>query len=186
LGLSKIAPGSGEAGLIESNQAHRFIVAYKAVLSEILRESGEVMDKDLVSSLACARAFLKRNPESLGTALAALGVAGVSIPTDVQRALKSLRIERWIYLRSTTRHAIFIDQAVEHAYAVLGLNDPIQDTVGSSAVAFESAIFSFAGHYVCDGIIQNPARLGPGYKAQCNVDLAAISKRGRFHLNPEY
>jgi len=171
--------------LIESSQSSRFISAYKAVLLELHHLSGEATHADLIKNLASARSYLKGNPESLGAALATLELAGTAIAPDVQQALKSLRIEQWVYLRSTSRYAIFLDQAANDAYAVLGLNNSIEEIVGTSAVAFEAGLFRFAGHYVCDGIIQAPILLGPGYRRQFSASFADIRKRGRFHARPE-
>jgi len=94
---------------------------------------------------------LKGNPESLKSALTTLEMAGTAIAPDVQVALKSLRIEQWVYLRSTTRYAIFLAQAAKEAYAVLGLNNSVEEIVGTSAVAFKAR--PFAGQYGCDQII---------------------------------
>lgn len=171
--------------LIDSDSAYRFINGYKAVLLELHRVSGEPTPKDIVSTLACARSYLKQNPESLDVALSALEAEGTAVAPDVKQALKSLRIERWVYLRSTTRYAIFIDQAAKNAYAVLGLTNPIEAIVGRRAVMFESGVFPFVGHYVCDGIVQSPVFLGPGYKAQFKADLADIKKQGHFHTKPD-
>jgi hypothetical protein len=171
--------------LIDSCQASRFIAAYKAVLLEVHRISGEASHDDLIEHLASARSHLKKSPDSLDVALATIELAGTAIAHDVQQALKSLRIEQWVYLRSTTRYAIFLDQAATDAYAVIGLNNSVEEIVGTSAVTFEAGVFSFEGRYACDGIIQTPILLGPGYKRQFNAALADIRKRGNFHAKPE-
>jgi hypothetical protein len=171
--------------LIDSHQASRFISAYKAVLLELHHLSGEATHADLITNLASARSYLKGYPDSLGGALTTLELAGTAIARDIQQALKSLRIEQWVYLRSTTRYAIFLDPAANDAYAVLGLNNSVEEIVGTSAVAFEAGLFSFAGSYVCDGIIHAPILLGPGYRRQFSTSLADIRKRGRFHARPE-
>lgn len=66
-------------------------------------------------------------------------MAGTAIAPDVQVALKSLRVEQWVYLRSTTRYAIFLAQAAKEAYAVLGLNNSVEEIVGTSAPEFDSS-----------------------------------------------
>ena len=170
---------------IDSDSAYRFINGYKAVLLELHRVSGEPTPKDTVSTLASGRSYLKQHPDSLNVALSALDAASTAVAPDVAQALKSLRIERWTYLRSTTRYAIFIDQEAKHAYAVLGLTNPIEAIVGGNAVMFESAVFPFVGRFVCDGIVQGPVFLGPGYKAQFKTELAAIKRQGHFHTRPD-
>jgi hypothetical protein len=167
--------------IIEPSAAQRFIEGYKAVLLELHRVSGEPAHKDVIATLASARSYLKENPQSLVSALAKLEAAGTPVASDVQMAIESLRIEQWVYLRRTTRYSIFIDHAVENAYAVLGLTNTITEFVGGTAVTFEAAIFCFEGRYVCDGIVRRPVFLGTGYRAQFNAALTAIKQRGRFH-----
>ena len=171
--------------LIDSHQASRFISEYKTVLLELHNLSGEAMQADIIKNLASARSHLKANPNSLDGVLTALELTGKPISPDIQQALKSLRIEQWVYLRSTTRYAIFLDPSANDAYAVLGLNNSVEEIVGTNAVAFEAGLFSFAGQYVCDGIIQTPILLGPGYKKQFSASLANIRRCGRFHSTPE-
>ena len=171
--------------LIDPHAAQRFIEGYKAVLLDLHRETGEPVQEDIVATLASARSHLKKNPKSLARSLATLEAAGTPVEPAVQLAMQSLRIEQWVYLRNTTRYAIFVDQAVEHAYAVRGLTNSIDEIVGGTAATFETAIFKFEGVYVCDGIVLNPVFLGSGYKAQFNAAVAAMRKNGRFHAKCE-
>ena len=171
--------------LLSANSAQRFIENYKRVLLEIHRQSAEESDEDIITVLAAARAKLKNNPALLEQVATALAVAGQHVEPDILQALGSMQLGQWVYLRSTTRYAIFIDQAVENGYAVLGLTNAVEDIVGATAVAFETAVLKFEGHYVCDGIVQNPVFLGPSYRKQFNAALAQIKKDGRFHASSE-
>ena len=93
---------------------------------------------------------------------------------DIKLALKSLRIERWVYLLSTTRYAVFLDLAVKNAFAARAQTNPIETMIGVAAFVFETGLFSFTGRWVCDGLIQNPVRLGCGYVAEVNAALAVL------------
>ena len=170
---------------LDPDDAMRFIEGYQRVLLEIHRQtSRRKPGRDVIKTLATAREQLKETPEWLERATSALAAAGTPVEPDLLHALRSMQIDRWIHLRSTTRHAIFIDSAAENAYAVLGLTESIDDLLGGAAVAFETAIVPFAGSYLCDGIVQGPILLGPSYRRDFNAALARIRKAGRFHNAP--
>lgn len=171
--------------LLNANSALRFIEGYKRVLLEIHRDSAEESDEDIITILAAARKKLKSNSDLLEQTASALAATGQPVEPDVLQALHSMQLGQWVYLRSTTRYAIFIDQAVENAYAVLGLTNAIEDIVGAAAVTFETAVLKFEGQYVCDGIVQNPVFLGPSYRKQFNAALANMKRNGHFHASPK-
>ena len=171
--------------LLEPNQASRFIEGYQRVLLEIHRRtSNRKPGRDVVKTLAAAREKLKASPALLEDAAAALAAAGTAVEPDLLKALRSIQIEHWIYLRSTKRYAIFIDSAGEDAYAVVGLTEPIDDLLGGAAVAFQTAILPYADRYAWDGIVQGPMLLGPSYRRQFNAALARVRQAGRFHTAP--
>ncbi len=172
--------------LLDANSAQRFIADYKCLLLEIHRQSGEVSDDDagVIEILAAARTRLANDSSLLERTASDLAADGQSIASDILQALRSLQIGQWVYLRSTKHYAIFIDQAVENAFAVLGLTNQIEEVVGAAMVAFETAVFAFEGHFVCDGIVKNPVLLGPGYRKQFNAALVSIKKAGHFHAHP--
>lgn len=170
--------------LLNANSAQRFIEGYKRLLLEIHRRSGGEPYEDILTMLAAARTTLKNAPDLLEQVASDLAAAGQALEPDILQALRSMRLGQWVYLRSTKRHAIFIDHAVENAYGVLGLTNTIDDIVGATAFAFEAAVLEFEGHYICDGIVQNPVLLGPHYRRQFNTALADIRKQGRFHVSP--
>ena len=168
--------------LLHPDAARRFIDGYKSVLLEIHARMNVPRSQDLLDDLAKARGLAKAQPTALTDALAALKADGRGLADDVEQAIVSMRIARWVYLRSTTRHAIFIDHDVTNAYAVLALTNPIDAIVGGSGVTFEAGVFEFMGRYVCDGIVQSPVFLGAGYKGEFNTAYACIRREGRFHM----
>jgi hypothetical protein len=170
--------------LLHPTAAYRFIDGYKAVLLEVLRASGTKSGKDIIKKLSAARSYVKEHPQSLVDAFAALKARGSEVEGDVERAVLSMKVDQWVYLRSTTRHAIFIDSAVKNAYAVRALTNSIDEVAGDSYVTFEAGVFEFMGTYVCDGIILNPVFLGPVYKTQFNTAYSQLRKVGSFHAKP--
>lgn len=187
LPIKKAVLKSQPLRLFDPDDALRFIDGYKRVLLEIHRQtSGRKPARDVVKTLAAARGKLKETPDLLQEAAMALAAAGAAVEPDLLHALRSMRLGRWVYLRSTTRYAIFIDSAAENAYAVLGLTEPIDDLLGGAAVMFETAILPFAGRFICDGIVEGPILLGPGYRRDLNAALVQIRKAGRFHGAPDH
>jgi hypothetical protein len=172
--------------LLPPASANRFIAEYKRVLLEIHRRSNhtEPTDDDIVGVLAAARGRLKKDPALIEEVASAFAAAGEPIQAVMRDALRSMRLEQWVFLRSTKRYAIFIDRMAQNAYAVLGLTNTIEEIVGAAAIALETAVLEFEGRYVCDGIVQSPVLLGPSYRRQFSAALADIRKAGNFHASP--
>jgi len=169
--------------VIDPPSARRFIAGYTILLSEVHRLAGEPRSNDLLNILADARERVKTNPALIDEAAAAvLQGSGQPVAPDVLRAIKTLRIRQWVFLRDTTRHSIFISPKENEAFAVLGLTDRIRNIVGGSAVAFNAGVVEYRGQYVCDGIIANQVWLGPNYKRQFNSLLAELKKQGRMRV----
>ncbi len=172
--------------LLGSDNALRFIEGYKRVLLEIHRlASARKPAKNVVKTLAAARTKLKETPALLDQAASALAATGDAVKPELLQALRSMQFARWVYLRSTTRYAIFLDLPTENAYAVVGLTETIEDLLGGPGVVLDTAILPLAGRYICDGIVQGPILLGPGYRRDFNAALARVRKAGRFHNAPE-
>jgi len=171
--------------LLDADSSHRFIAGYKRVLLEIHRQSADDSDEGILAGLAAARTKLNESPALLEQVASDLEAIGQPVDPDILQALRSMQLGRWVFLRSTKRYAIFIDEAVENAFAVYGLTNTVEHIVGAAAVCFEAAVPNFAGHYICDGIIQNPVFLGSGYRKQFSAALANMKRIGRFHGSPE-
>jgi hypothetical protein len=170
--------------LLDPESAKCFIAGYSAVLLEILRNIKVRTTSSLIGDLAKARGHLKNHPAAIDDALRTLHDRGHSIQPRVGAAIRSIQVDQWVYLRSTTRYAVFIDSAADNAYAVLGLTDPIDAITGGQSVTFEAGVVELDGAYVCDGVVQGPVYLGPGLRGQFNASLAKLRKSGRFHAVP--
>jgi hypothetical protein len=158
------------------------LAEYKRALLEVHRLASCPPSDDFVQMLASARSASQENTRLLDAAVLELEKVGVPLSPDVHRAVQSLRLKQWVYLRDTTKHSIFIDSEEREAFAVVGLTDRIRDLLGRSAVAFRTGIVEFRGRFVCDGIIQNPVLLGANYKREFNAMLADLKKESRLHI----
>lgn len=162
----------------------RFIHGYTAVLQQVLNASSTPASDSLINDLAAARALAKDKPTLIDHAITELAVQGRAVDPDVAEAIRTVRVAQWIYLRHSKTRAIFLDQDAENAYAVKALTTPLDQVVDAPPFLFETGVFDYLSHYVCDGIIANPIMLGPGYQADFNAAYADIRKAGRFHAKP--
>jgi hypothetical protein len=166
--------------LIESIAAQRFMAGYKAILLHVHAVAKLEISEDIVPSLVAAREFLTEHPQQLNAAFAALETDKRGIDEDIANAIRSMRVDQWVYLRHTTRYAVFIDHEMTTARAVRALTDPIATITGKPAVTFKAGVFEFDGCYVCDGIIDTPVYLGPGYRATYNAAYTRLRETGHF------
>ena len=170
--------------LLAPESASRFINNYKTILLEVLRAMGQSPTNNVVHDLARARTHCSQRPEAIATAISVLQDAGHALDTEVVRSLSTLQVGQWVYLRHTTRYAIFLDKTVKNAYAIKALTTPIHEVVGGQAAAFETGLVEFEGQFVCDGIVMGPVFLGAGYRAEFNAMYSDLRKSGHFFVNP--
>ncbi len=170
--------------LLAPESASRFINNYKTILLEVLRAMGESPTGNVVHDLARARTHCTQHPEAMATAISTLQDAGHALDAEVVRSVNTLKVAQWVYLRHTTRYAIFLDKAVKNAYAVKALTTPIHLVVGGQAAAFETGLVEFEDQFVCDGIVLGPVFLGPGYRAEFNAMYSDLRKSEHFFVNP--
>jgi hypothetical protein len=170
--------------LLAPESSSRFISGYKSILLEVLRATGQSPTNNVIQDLARARKHCTVHPEAMATAIAVLQDSGQALDAEVVRSLGTLKVEQWVYLRHTTRYAIFLDKAAKNAYAVKALTTPIHQVVGGKAAAFETGLVEFEDQFVCDGIVMGPVFLGPGYRAQFNAAYSALRKVGNFFVKP--
>lgn len=168
--------------VINPAAAADFIAGYKSLLLKIHGIVGATPSDRLLETLAVAREQIKLNPALVGEAAAALETEGEPIAPDVLRAIKTLRLRQWVFLRDTATRSIFIDAKRREAYGILGLTDRIRDIFGGSAVVFKGGVVEYCGRYVCDGIVANHVWLGPNYKKEFTSLLAELKKEGRMRL----
>ena len=168
--------------VIDPESADTFIAGYKMLLSEAHRLAGGRSSPNLLRTLASGREAVRANPELLGQAVACLEESGERLSSDVRRAMGSLRLRQWVYLKDTTKYSIFIAPEENEAFGVVGLTDRIRNILGGAAVTFRAGVVEYQGKYVCDGILESHMWLGPNYKREYNSMFAALKREGRFRV----
>jgi hypothetical protein len=171
--------------ILDSLSASKFIEGYKSLLLEIDDTTPDTGKSKLVKRLVAARARLSKNPSLIEEALAGLKSKTVTVDPEVIRAVKSLQVEKWVFLRDTKVHSIFVHPSERRAYGVLGLNDRIRDIVGGSGLVMETGLVQYMGRFICDGLVLAVVWLGKNYRSDFNREFQAIKSEGRFYSRYE-
>ena len=169
--------------LLPREQALRFIDGYKAVLLKVLENTNTPTTRSINDDLASARTLVKTDGSLLEAALSELEAEDKSVEPTVASAIRSLRVEQWVYLRHTKTFAVFLDKRIENAYAVRALTTPLDELLDEPPFTFEAGLLEFEGLFICDGLILNPVILGPSYRSQLKSAYAQLRKAGRFHAH---
>jgi hypothetical protein len=167
--------------LLPREQAFRFIEGYKAVLLRVLADTDTPRPGSINQDLADARALVHANPRLTDAALEKLASENEAVEPTVVAALRTLRLNQWVYLRQAKTFAVFLDKEIKSAYAVRALTTPLNELLDEPPFMLEAGLLEFEGHFICDGLVLNPIALGPGYRAQLNSAYTRIRKEGNFH-----
>ena len=168
--------------IIDPLAAAKFIAAYKALLLEIDSAGPEGGRSDnLTKRLVAARSRFSSEPSLTEEALAALKSKSPAVEPEIVESLRSLEVAKWVFLRDTKIHSIFVHPSDRRAYGVLGLNDRIRDIVGGTGVLIEAGLVQYGGRFVCDGLISRILWLGKNYRTDFNHTYHAIKSEGRFY-----
>lgn len=168
---------------LEPDAANEFIRWYKALLLEIEGAHSPKPNRDVLSVMASARHRLSETPALLDDAVSRLSAKLGQVNEAVIRAIRTLSVKNWVFLRDTKTYSIFLDASGNNAYGVLGLTDRIRDISGGSGVVIETGIVRFAGRFVCDGLITRILHLGPGFRKSFGQAYREAKAAGRFHTN---
>ena len=171
--------------LLPRDKALRFIEAYKSILLTALELVGVERTESIIADLSRARSELLEDSDLLEKSIAGFSAQNGPMEADLVQAIRSMKVSQWVYLRQTKTAAIFIDQKIENAYSVKALTNPIYQVVDVAPSMFIAGVFQYIGCFVCDGIIENPVMLGPGYKAQFKAAYSIIRKAGHHHTKTE-
>ncbi|MEN5059700.1 hypothetical protein [Luteimonas sp. TWI1416] len=164
--------------MLDPASAQTFIQTYKAVLLQI---GGPPPDGDAFHQhLVDARARLVREPALLETAIKTLRKAGTALDAELLHAMRALHVQRWVYLRDTRSHSIFIDPEGDVAYGVLGLTQRLRDITGGSGLFVETAVLPYRGILVCDSLLLSSAWLGPDLRRSYTTTLSQLRAQGRY------
>ena len=170
--------------LIEPQAAQTFIHGYSTLLAEVHRLSNGKAGLELLNMLVAARDVTIASPSIIESAASELERNGRPVSPDVLRAIRSLQLKQWVYLRDTKTYSVFLEPAGKDAYAVRGLTNRLRDILGGSGVSLRTGMVEFGGRFVCDGIVSNHLWLGSNYRRDFAVHLAMLKKDGRFHASP--
>lgn len=168
--------------LLEPAAADAFIAGYKRVLLGVAggtRETGN----DLLATLVRARCRMVENPAALGHAFD--GETTPPVDPAVFRAISTLRIDDYVYLKDTKDYSIFIQASGNSAFGVVGLTERIRDIVGASGVMIETALVCYCGRFVCDGLVSRLVHLGPAYRRSYAEVYRGLRTQGRFQVECE-
>ncbi len=171
--------------MLDEGIALAFIETYKDVLLDIAGP-GTAGDS-LTQRLIDARDLLMEEPARLDAAIAHLRSKGTYLDEEALYAMRDIRLQRWIYLRDTRSHSIFLDPSGSAAYGVLGLTQRLRDITGVSGMIVEAVLLSYRGHVICDALIKFVATLGTNLRSEFNSLLANARAEGRYssgHLFP--
>jgi len=168
--------------MIDPGAASSFITAYSLVLAEAYQLSDGKPSSNLLAVLASGREAIGQTPDLLQRAIASLEARGTGIPAEFRRAISSLRLRQWVYLKDTTKYSVFLDPERREAYAVVGLTGPIRGILGGADVTFRAGVVDLRGRYVCDGILGSHVWLGPNYKREFRTLFATLKREAQFHV----
>ena len=171
--------------LLPREQALRFINGYKPALLRVLANTSTASTGSVDDDLAAARALVNSDRNLLESAFSDLANEGTPVEPEVASAIRSIKVELWLYLKHTKTFAVFLDKEAKNAYAVRALTTPLNELLDEPPFALETGVFEFQGVFVCDGLALNPVALGPGYRAQLKAIYRQLRKSGNFHARTE-
>ncbi|GAO73550.1 hypothetical protein [Comamonas sp. E6] len=174
--------------LIDNRTALHFIKHYQRLLLEVVAHPSfpkpETGDVDYLVLLKEARDWMLEHPQVLEDALAALRKTKKPLPSDVEQAVHSMRLGRWVYLRDTAHYSILLPLTANEcaqAYAVKSLTTRLRDMTGCSGLVLQTALMNYAGGIATDGLVGTVAYLGPGYRESYGEYLAQARTQGQFY-----
>lgn len=171
--------------ILDRTAAEAFIFGYQAILQRLTARHDIASRDDFLAGLMAGRRELAERPSSIDVALNELEAEGIRVEPRVERAIRTLRLRQWIYLRDTRYYSVFLDSESDSALAVVGLTDRLRDLLGRSGIYLETGVVEYAGRYVCDGLFRSLADLGPNYRQSFKESYDAIREAGRFQRRPE-
>lgn len=169
--------------IIAEQDAAAFIRGYTLIMGEIYGAFPAKHKLELLELLAVAREKYMADPTMLDRALSGLTAESVPVPAEVVSAIRSLEVEKWVYLKDTRSHSIFIHPSGQVAYGVLGLTDRVRNIIGGSGAIIETGVVRYLGRYVTDGIVSRVVWLGPNYKKEFSGVLSHLRSQGSFNVS---
>ncbi|WP_027016862.1 hypothetical protein [Comamonas composti] len=172
--------------LIAKEQALHFINHYQELLTEVALISGLVKRQEgwgsVSEMLVAARTAMLADPGLCEQALQSLQDKGLSVAEDVRKAVLSLRVDHWVYLRDTTSYSVLMDARNEEAaYAVKCLTTRLKELVGDSGAFIECGLLAYQGQLISDGLVGFVAWIGNNYRRSFNQNLTELRAKGQLY-----
>jgi hypothetical protein len=171
--------------VIDSPTAQRFINAYKDFLDSLLSAEDKT-GKSVFERLAAGRDRFAADRTLLDNYRAAHPQADAGMLDAIAQS----QIGKWVHLKDTRTYSVVLDVDATRAFAVRGLTQRLRDIslangegMGSGLV-MDAALIPLNGHWVCDGLIQNPVWLGPNYRRSYADSYQKLRKNGRLSARP--
>ena len=167
--------------VVSEKVADDFMEAYKAFLLYAYNKKGSSKTNcDLLEKLSIGREQYLKNRSLLNDYN-----KKNKIKLKIYKAIKSLEVDNWIYLRDTTKYSIFLKGDMTVSYAVLGLTQPIKEIFGYSGLYLKTGLISLENNFVCDGLLSNIVELGKNYKSEFNENFKELKETGWFYKTPK-
>ena len=88
---------------------------------------------------------------------------------------------KFYVLRSLKRHAIFMSEHPQQFYAVLGINDRLDDVLPFMPVLVEGVLLPFRGRIIYDGLLMSySVHFGPGIRSNFNEEYQRAKESGQI------
>ena len=172
--------------VIDAPTAQRFIETYKDFLGSLVTAQDKAGQR-LTQWLALGRDRFVADRALLDN----YRKAHPSADAEMLDAIAQTQFGQWVHLKDTNTYSVLMDMDATRAYAVLGLTQPLRHIdagegyVMGSGLVMKAALVPLHGRWVCDGLIQNPVWLGPGYKRSYTGSYTALRKAGGFSVGPQ-
>jgi hypothetical protein len=172
--------------LLDPVAANTFIGGYTQVLLRVAENAGDqVKGRVLLEVLADARTRVKAEPALLEQAVVDVQSGDQPFEDDVAGAIRTLRVDDWVYLRDTKSYSVFVQRSSEFALGVLALTQRMRDIVGGSGVVIETGVVRYRGRFVCDGLVSRVVHLGSAYRRSFGDAYRVLRASGRFEVRSE-
>lgn len=168
--------------ILNKCDANIFMRDYSLLMSFIYGPPPYKPGYSLLDIVAAGQKKFCANRSLLDTVLADLAMKSITVvEPEVALAIRSLQLQRWIYLKDTKTHSVFINPDGKTAYGVFGLTQPIKSMVGDSRAFIETGVLKYRGHFICDGVITGTiAFLGKNYTAEFTSLFSELRSQGKF------
>ncbi len=106
---------------------------------------------------------------------------GVLLDDEALGAIRRLRLQRWIYLRDTSRGSILLDMEMPASYLVVGLTEPLRTLTGRCSIVLKAAIAPMRDMFFSDGLMATVVYIGPNIRSDYNDKQRRLREQGTYY-----